>query len=396
MIGAIRRRDTRGEPQPNALLDVERMAALVRECIIAGIARNCCIVHLSRLPPDQLRPHHMRLARAALEPLAHADRARLFELPTLDLVVIWRGAAETAVSVCREAITLLFAEDDPIAPSAADATIWQELSLPEEAGQVLAMADAILQGDATPAASTSTASPLDPASLAAFEARLAQVDVTRFVRRRQICVRLPDGGFRLRWEKRYLSVDELQASLAPDHAAQAEPWLFRRLTRSLDRRMLALLAAPAELDGAGPFSINLNVASILSPEFLRFDEALPPGLRGQVTLDFLPADVLADPAAFLFAREFASSRGYRTLLRGITADLLPVFPLARIGLDFLQLRWSPALAALGTDLFPDPLPIVLSHADTPSAMAWGRREGILLYQGRFAEPGPARALRSGG
>ena len=53
---------------------------------------------------------------------------------------------------------------------------------------------------------------------------------------------------------------------------QKDPWLFRRLTRTLDRRMLSLLASPGRIDVAyGPFALDLNVASLLSPEFLRFD-----------------------------------------------------------------------------------------------------------------------------
>ena len=62
---------------------------------------------------------------------------------------------------------------------------------------------------------------------------------------------------------------------------RADPWLFRRLTRTFDRRMLALLASPEELRLAGPLGIDLNVASVLSPAFLRFDG----GVAGGVALD---------------------------------------------------------------------------------------------------------------
>ena len=43
------------------------------------------------------------------------------------------------------------------------------------------------------------------------------------------------------------------------------------LTRTLDRRMLALLAEPQELRQAPPFGIALNVAALLGADFLRFD-----------------------------------------------------------------------------------------------------------------------------
>ena len=96
---------------------------------------------------------------------------------------------------------------------------------------------------------------------------------------------------------------------------------------------------------AGPFSLDLNVAS--------HPVAAVPALRGGAAVaaarpggaDLLPADIVADPAAFLFARDFARARGYRLLLRGMTAELLGAFPLRRIGLDLLELRWSPVLAA---------------------------------------------------
>ncbi len=86
--------------------------------------------------------------------------------------------------------------------------------------------------------------------------------------------------------------------LAPGYDLQAEPWLFRRLTRTLDRRMLALLASPGELAAAGPFSVTLNIASLLGADFLRFDAALPTPLRGRVSVALNPADLVADARSF--------------------------------------------------------------------------------------------------
>lgn len=180
-----------------------------------------------------------------------------------------------------------------------------------------------------------------------------------------------------------MSVAELAATLAPGHSIEADAWLFRRLTRILDLRMLALLAAPRELRGALPFSLNLNVGSVLSPEFLRFDAALPSVLRGRIVLDLQPADLLADPAAFAFARGFARARGYRLLLRGLTATLLPLLNLPRMELDFAQLRWSPDLAKVAPAVLQaGPAQWVLGQADHPAAVRWGQDHGITLFQGR--------------
>ena len=385
-------------PDPEAELrraEAEGLCVLVRECASSGIPRRALLLRLSHVPEELARPHHLRLARAALDPLSHADRARVFQLPNGDVAVVWRGEAAAALRASLEAVLLLFADEQERVPDPAALAL--SFRLPDEADRLLeAVQEALLPPgeDAAAAASgTETAEPIDPPALASLENALAQADVARFVRRRQICERLPEGGFRLRWEKRGLSVVEIAAALLPERAVRGDPWLFRRLTRTLDRRMLVLLAAPQELHNARPFGLNLNVASILSPEFLRFDAVLPATLRGQVVIDLLPADIMADPAAFLFARDFAHDRGYRLLLRSVSVELLEVFPLRRIGLDLLSLRFTPELGRLDPDLAPpDAGSIVLAGADTAEALAWGQAQGISLYHGRAAVPSQARAL----
>lgn len=381
MISPLHKRAPKAPDLTLGRMDALRLAALVRECTIAGITRRACVVNLSRLPPENSRPHHLRLARAALEPLANADRARLFDLPNTDLVVIWRGPAEKAVASSRSAVAELFADEHGVeAPG-----LWEELELPQSADRLLDLADA--QGEKAEAAPEPPhgATRMDLAGLAALEAALVQADVSRFARRRQFCALQPDGSFVLRWERRFLSVDELCASLAPDCIPQANPWLFRRLTRTLDRRMLSLLAAPDELQGAGPFSISLNIGSILSPEFHRFDNAMPASMRGQIMLDLLPADVLADPEAFLVARNFIRARGYRLQMLNLDGTLLKLFARNDLGVDLMQIHWSDDLAEVSLAPFCDDIgAFVLSHADNPLAMDWGRSQGISLYQGRIA------------
>ncbi len=377
------------EPGPGTGADdAESLLRLVGECQAAGIARNALLLRLSLLPRAMTRPHHLRLARAALDPLLRADRARLFRLSgeaAADLVVVWRGDAEQAVALCLMTIGRLFA--DPCVPGSP--ALAETLLLPRDADTLLAAIDAARLQQAPIPDAHSQALALDTVSLATLEARLSRADMSRFARRRDICALDERDRFVLQWEKRFLSVEEVTETLAPDRAVRADPWLYRRLTRTLDQRMLALLAARGELREAGPFAINLNVASILAPEFLRFDANLPAALRGRVVLALHPADMLADPSAFLFARDFARARLYRLLLRGISAELMDVLPLESSGLDLLQLRWSPALARVNC-LSSDPSRTVLAGADSDEAIAWGRARGIAMFCGRLALRG-ARA-----
>ena len=370
----------RRRPAVDTQAAARQLEALVRESAATGTARQALLLRLSALPRGLAQPHHLRLAHEALEPLGIADRARLFLLPNADAVMIWRGEAGALLATTRDRLRHLFADDNRALPMPE--RLAEHLDLPNDADALLAAIADSLAPPVARAANTKPRNPLDPATLAALERALAGAELSRFARRRAVCARQPGGGFQLVWEKRVFSLAELSETLAPDRDLKAAPWLFRRLTRTLDRRMMALLCAPDEMRDAGPFGLVLNVGSVLSPDFLRFDAALPSRLRGQVVLELHPADILADPAAFLFARDFARTRGYRLLLGGLTAELAGLFPLDGTSFDYFQLAWSPTLAAIDlAALGAIPGCLVLGGADSAAALQWGQANGVALYQG---------------
>jgi len=367
---------------------LEELHSLVRDCTASGVERRVLLVRTDLLPPRLTRLHHLRLMRAALDALMMAERARMHDLPEERLAVSWRGSASDALRQSQSALEHLLGDGFRIGPAAMQSLI-QVFDLPRDGAELLAAVGFMETADAAPrrpkAASATVPPPLvplDSTTLAAMELQLAAADMARFARRKSI-YRLDGSHVHLAWEKRYLSISEITATLAPGRSAQADAWLFRRLTRVLDRRMLALLSAAHELRGAGPFSLDLNVGSMLSPEFLRFDSVLPGVLRGRVVLDMQPADVLADPAAFAFARGFAHARGYRLLLRGVMATLLPLLCLPQMGFDLVQLRWSPGLSKLAPAMLQaGSTEWLLSQTDGPEALRWGQNQGITLFQGR--------------
>ncbi len=368
---------------------LEALHSLVRDCTASGVERRVLLLRIDLLPARLTRPHHLRLTRAALDALMTAERACMHDLPMGRLAVSWRGTTPEPLQASLGALEHLLGDGFRIGPAAVQSLI-RLFDLPRDGAALLGAVGFGEAADAAPrrpqAASAAMLPPplvpLDAAALAAMERQLAAADLARFARRKPI-YRLDGSHVHVAWEKRYLSISELTATLAPGRSAQADAWLFRRLTRVLDRRMLALLSAAHELRGAGPFSLNLNVGSMLSPEFLRFDAVLPGALRGRIVLDMQPADVLADPAAFAFACSFARARGYRLLLRDVTATLLPLLCLSRMGLDLVQLRWSPGLSRVVLAMLQaGSTEWILSQADEPDALQWGQDQGITLFQGR--------------
>ena len=365
-------------------LPAERLVTLVRDCQRSGVSRQVLLVSTERLPPGLSRPHHLRLAESALLPLLSANRALRFHLPGPQYAVTWRGDAEQALIEVLRALELLLEDAPPDTPPLEDLVFLYQL--PHQSELLLDALKNAPEDPADPAAEQQARPGLDIESLTALEANLAQADVARFARRQPVW-RISGDVATVAWERRTLSVQELTAGLLPGCDVQKDAWLFRRLTRTLDRRMLALLASPGELAGVRPFTLDLNVASVLSPEFLRFDSALPAPLRGRVIIELMPADIMAYAASFVFARGFARARGYRLLLRNATPGLLQLLSLDALEMDHVQLRWTAALAETRAETIGawSPGRMVLFRADSDAAIQWGLRAGVRLFQGPAAD-----------
>jgi hypothetical protein len=363
------------------------LASVVQSCVTAGIERQALILRLGRLPSACIRPHHLRLFRAALDPLLDADRASAFRLPDETVVVVWRGAAEKLLARALAAVRHLLADMPAQLPP------WEQLAevttLPASAEPMLrliAESEPAAGGAVGTGTSGPRLAPLDAKLLESLERSLTQTDLSSFVRRRPVCHLDEQGVMHLQWEERGLALADLAAMLVPGRSLTADPWLFLRLARTLDRRLLTLLSEPAELRQAPPFALDLTLEGLLGAEFLRFDAALPASLRGGVVINLRAADLLADGAAFTFARDFAHARQYRLALHGATPRLLAAFSVRPGAIDLAQIRFTPGRAAFELPSGVDPACIVLADTDTPAALERGRAAGIRLFKGALARP----------
>src|SRR5260370_35462817 len=89
----------------------------------------------------------------------------------------------------------------------------------------------------------------------------------------------------------------------------SDRWLFQHLTHTLDQRMLQLLMKNDDSAIASAFSVNLNVATLLSDRFLSFDANLKAATRGTVIFELQPIAIFSDLAPYIFAPGFVRDRG---------------------------------------------------------------------------------------
>ncbi|MBC7953404.1 MAG: hypothetical protein H7Z12_16485 [Rhodospirillaceae bacterium] len=366
--------------------------------------RRAVHIHLSGLNSQNRRDHHLRIVLSTFEGLVKMLQAQVFTLINSDLVVVYKAQAQDEVESAIVKLRFLFSDDPLIIDDAQGrrGTFCTWYDLEKEYDVVVALAQGMLQQEKDRRAAEQEkisrervpekpkGAPFTPDLLARVEAGLAQADLANLMRRQAVCAVVGQAPPQPVFHELFISIADLRQTLMPSVNMNSSPWLFQQLTETLDRRVLSLLNKHDDRTLEGDISLNLNVSTLLSPEFMVFDDNVKAGMRGTIVLELQKVDIFADLGAYLFARDFAHDRGYRICIDGLSYSMLPFVDRERLGADLIKLIWEPSLTE-EKDKKTEALRrigvtrIILARCDTPSAIEYGHSVGITLFQGRHIE-----------
>ena len=390
--------------QENLLLDYLRRLEKQPE------GRKAVHILLSGLKPFNRREQHIRAATSSFEPLVQDLEGQLFSLKSSDLIFIFKEEALGRVETVVQKIRFLFS-DDPLLDNEEQSekkfVTWYDMT--EQFDKILHFVQKLADAEekrvseaknrrmdtrAMLKARQEKGEPLTPAVLARIEGSLGSADLSNLVRRQFVCAfdakKRPEPFF----SELFISIADLRETVVPGVNLTANRWLFQHFTETLDRRMLAMLSKTDRITISGDISFNLNVATLLSNEFLTFDDNITAGRRGAMIIELQTVDIFADLSAFLFAREFTQDKGYRICLDGITYQTMDMVDRDRLGVDMVKLVWNPELVDGGEEMhdkvsrFVEKVgehKVILCRVDNREAIDFGQTVGIALYQGRHVE-----------
>jgi hypothetical protein len=369
-------------------------------------------LHLSQLRAQNRRDYQLRVAASEFDGLLRRFSSELFQLSNGDIVYLWHGGSRTDVDPVVLRLRYLFS-DDPLANASEGVTpehlegliepgfeapangrfcTWFELESEYDrlCLSLEELSEALHAGDRAAAEQ-----PLDPTRLARLETSLAAMDLSGLSRRQSICAVLPQGGPQPLFNEIYVALRELAGAALPGINLTADTWLFQRLAESLDRRLLTCLANGDLNVPPGSISLNLRLATLLSPEFLKFDHEFRRQAGPPVIIELQLIDIFAELGAYLFIREFVRDRGYLVCIDGLHHLHLPLIDRKRLGADMVKVIWSPdlldglneerseqlraAIKRAGVDR------VILCRCDTTEAIRWGQSFGLRLFQGHYID-----------
>jgi len=380
--------------------------------------RRAVHIHLSSLRDHNRKNHHIKIAGNTFEGLVRQFEGQMFALNNGDLIFICTGASVEEMDDAVMRLRFLFG-DDPLAilDVADNFSTWYNLEIQYQ--ELLSIAEQLYEAEQTRQErlrnrsaqwgenQDGTSRPaITPAQLHRLEEFLKSADLSSFMRRQQVCAVTAESRPRRILKEIYISIDELAATVLPEVNLVANKWLFQHLTMTLDRRILKLLTRAEDRDLHSSISLNLNVSTLLSPEFLQFDSELRMGGRGTIVIELQLIDIYADVSEFFFARDYLSEKGYRLCIDGVTHHSLPLVDRKALGTDLIKVLWSPAFIDESPDegkreKFQQAIErcgksrVVLARCDSPDAVRFGHQLGITMFQGRFLDALMQEEMRFG-
>jgi len=378
-------------------------------------ARNRGVVrlHLSRLEPDNRREDDLLSAETSFDELTRTRSAWLYRLRNTDLMVIFESSETAAIEKSVVKLLKLWGNDELMKRFKSDPrknrlSSWFDMNTDYDKLLAFAERQAAARGTKkkktlqelitekeTMRQKSERGHPLIPSELARVETALAQVDLSSHTRRQPVCAFVDGETPETVFTEVFVSIGDLRKTLMPNTDMTANPWLFQRLTQTLDKRVLAQMSRRDDrsLLQEG-FSINLNVATIMSEDFLAFDSDLSPS-NYEAVLELRIEDIFSDPSSFAFARDFLNERGYHICIDGLTLDTFPYADPIRMGVTYGKLSWSTEIAGMvGTERGEELKAMImmrkrgrtiLARCDSEAAIRAGRQLGITLFQGRYVD-----------
>ena len=373
--------------------------------------RRAVHIHLSRLKPQNRREQHIRVAVNTFQEIVSQYDGQVFVLSNCDLMFLFKDAKISDIDDAVMRLRYLFSED-PLAQGSDEEDIarfctWYNVQsgyntfletvekLYEEEQRrerrLAAAAEAAGETEVAPDERT----PLSPEQLGRLENFLERADLSSVLRRQHVCAVIGENAPQSIFKELFISIADLATTVLPDVNLVANRWLFQHLTQTLDRRVLKLLSRADDSDLFSSFSLNLNIETLVHPDFIEFDKSLRTGSRGTIVIELQPVDVFADFNAFMFARDFAREKGYRLCLDGVGINFFEFIDRKKLGIDLVKLVWTPDLANTGNQARQETTikhinemgksRVILSRCDTPAAIRLGQAMGITLFQGRYVD-----------
>ena len=356
-----------------------------------------CAVHvaMSKLMPDNRGYRQLEIVSHLFEPLLNHARARLFLLSNKDFLLLTAYPVVAVIENVVHQIQSLFADD--VLFSSSDKNSFSRIYFLDENQKEL---QKLLHVKYTPPVTHSYVAPQVPVrektqvlTIDVLSKLIERINQTNnwndFVRRKSAVSFNADATNEEVFQEFGMSVTDIEKKFEINVSLTSDRALFGILTQTLDKQMLKVLSSLNLTAYPKAVSVNLNMATVLLPEFDKMVQSLSCGLIVELQI----ADVMHQLPLFKQVCEKLNKLNIAVALDGIGINEFELLNLECFKqVQYVKFLWSPKWLEQGRqavlkDFIARKLhaKAVMTRCADQRALLFGCQAGIKLFQGRFID-----------
>ena len=351
-------------------------------------------LHLSLLK-DKSQLDVMSIKRAMQETADQSSYLQVFNLSNDDVIILYKGIKFSLISeVCSKLEKLLLSrtvmtKQNPY----REDSLYSIMELSLNFVNVIRFIEGLTTGDGAEQ-QTETKPPITLEELGKIERAVQMFDLSPFMLNQPVVNIQNTEQNEFEYFELYIAIKSLEERLSPKYDITFNKWLFNYFTANLDQSVLKALNYGVDFLRGKRLGLNLNLSTILSASFVKFDERLTADLRGNVVLEISKTDLIENTNMYKEVVDFATGRGYQICIDGLNDFWVTHMDLEYMACDYAKIIWNDDMLNMSEgemEAFQEKVRgqencrYILARCGTVNGLIWADRVGISLVQGRIVD-----------
>lgn len=358
-------------------------------------------VNVSKLKPKNRHPEFVKIFAKLFDSVTGDAKGTLFVLANGDFAILGKDitheTVNAAVKKLRDGLS-----SDPVVHTHDSHDFFEIYDFPLDLPTFYSYIEEMMQNAALSVQKEefNKKRPVTAGEIEDLIRALDDIDIAEIVKRQSVLRIRGAGKFEVMFQEFFVAVKDLSLQFDADLDLVANRWLFSYLTQTLDKKTMEAFFASDIKNWPKEISLNLNLSSVFSKEFVNFAKNFVKPEQ-KIVVEVQLMDVFNNLPLYFQAKEILRRGGHKLLIDAMSPSALKMLNITKIDPDMIKIFWEPLLAY---DLENQDLKkaiehlgkenVILAKCDNEQSIKWGVKYGITSFQGPYIDSLEVAMLRN--
>ena len=346
-------------------------------------------INITKLKPKNRHPEFLKIIAMLFESIIGAAKGSMYILSNGDIAILSKYITPAEIDEAVKKLRAGLAADPVLSHDSRDFALVY--SFPRDFFSFYGKIEKMVQENKeAETEELPVKEPIEAEDMDKIISTLDDIDMAELVKRQSV-MRVHNNEFTDLMQEFFVAVKDLSRYFGDNQDLVANRWLFQYLTQVLDKKTLAAFASAEITEWPEKISLNLNLSSVFSKEFVEFAKNFLKPAQ-QIIVEVQMMDILNNLNLYHEVKDILHKGGHKLLIDSLSPASLSMLNLDKLAPDMIKIFWEPLLV-YDTDNqslknaveYMKPENVILAKCDGSEAMRWGLSYGLNTFQGPYID-----------